>query len=266
MIAVNVTKQNSYLPHLNGNALKVIATITMLIDHMGAVLIENGILGGPDNFDFAAIEASAQLTRWWELDMVLRGIGRVAFPIYCFLLVEGFLHTSDVRRYWLRLLAFCFLSEIPFDLAVFHRAVYWQYQNVFFTLLLGLTALWMVKRLEDDFLAGGRVWDSGARMVWGLKTAGAIAVCCGAAWLLKTDYDIIGVCLIVMFYMARENRQMRLVMVAMMFLWEPAAIFAWLPIALYDGTRGSGRWKYWFYGFYPAHLLVLWGLAQNLLP
>lgn len=249
---------------LSGNALKLIAAITMLIDHIGAVLLENGILGGPDRFDLGVIEASEQLSRWWQIDMVLRQIGRVAFPIYCFLLVEGFLHTRNVKRYWLRLLAFCFISEIPFDLAVFHRAVYWSYQNVFFTLLLGLTALILVKYLEDEFLASGQIWDSRKRMLWGLKTMAAAALCCGGAWLLKTDYDIIGVSLIVLFYLARENRQLRLVMAVMMFFWQPTSVLAWIPIFLYDGTRGSGRWKYWFYAFYPLHLLALWGIGQVL--
>lgn len=249
---------------LSGNALKLIATLTMLIDHIGAALIENGIFGGPYRFDLAAIEASASLSDWWKLDGLLRGIGRMAFPIYCFLLVEGFLHTRDVKKYWLRLLMFCFISEIPFDLAIFHKVFYWQYQNVFFTLLLGLTALWLVRWLEDDYLSGGQIWDSGRRMVWLLKTCVAVGICCAAAWLLRTDYDIIGVCLIVLFYMARGNRQMQLILAVMVFFWEPPAILAWIPICLYDGTRGSSRWKYWFYGFYPAHLLVLWGVGQLL--
>lgn len=259
-------RQKLYLPGINGNTLKLIAAITMLIDHIGAALIENGILGGPYGFDLAAIEASARLSRWWQIDMVLRGIGRMAFPIYCFFLVEGFLHTRDVRKYWLRLLTFCFISEIPFDLAVFHQAFYWQYQNVFFTLLLGLTALWLVKHLEDEFMAAGQPGDSGRQLVWGVKTAAAIGICCGMAWLFKTDYDIIGVCLIVLFYMSRENPQLRLIMAVLVFFWEPMAVLAWIPMALYDGSRGSSRWKYWFYAFYPVHLLVLWGIRQWMFP
>lgn len=249
---------------LSGNALKLIAAIAMLIDHIGAVLLENRILDGASPFDLAAVQASAQLNLWWQIDTVLRGIGRVAFPIYCFLLVEGFLHTRNVKKYWLRLLAFCFISEIPFDLAVFQRAFYWQYQNVFFTLLFGLTALWAVRYLEDEFLAAGNIWDRRRRMIWGIKTMAAAALCCGGAWLLKTDYDIIGVGLIILFYMARGNRQMQIVMAVMMFFWQPMSVLAWIPICLYDGTRGRAGWKYWFYAFYPLHLLVLWGIGQLL--
>lgn len=233
---------------LNGNGVKLVAAITMLIDHIGAALLET----------------SANLEQWKQIDLVLRGIGRIAFPLYCFLLVEGFLHTRDVKKYWLRLLAFCLISEIPFDLAIFQTVCNWQHQNVFFTLLLGLTALEGVKRLEDEFMAHGDPTDLGQRLIWGAKTTAVIMVCGGIAWLLRTDYDIIGVCWIVLFYFCRMNPQMQLLLAVLTFFWEPTAVFAWLPMYLYDGTRGSAKWKYWFYGFYPVHLLVLWGIRMIL--
>ena len=241
-------RQKLYLPSINGNTLKLIAVITMFIDHIGAVLIENGVLGGPYNIDFTVINASAALGRWWSVDQILRGIVRVSFPIYCFLLVEGFLHTRDVKRYGMRLLAFSLISEIPFDLAVFQKPFYLGYQNVFFTLLLGLVALWGLGRRNESLP----------------KSAAVVAVCCGAAWLLKTDYDMIGVCLIVLFYMAKRNEQIWMVLAVLLLCWEPPAAFSLILIAMYDGTRGSGRWKYWFYGFYPVHLLALWGIGQCL--
>ena len=97
---------------INSFQLKWIAVITMIIDHTGAVLF-------PD-------------------DMVFRYIGRIAFPIFCFLLVEGFFHTRDVRKYMLRLGLFALISEIPYDLAFRDTVLEFEHQNVFFALLLGV--------------------------------------------------------------------------------------------------------------------------------
>lgn len=116
----------------------MIAVITMLIDHAAVVFIENGILGGPFYYDFNAIWASPYLTMWWRVDKVMRSIGRLAFPIFCYLIVEGFLHTRDVKKYAARLLAFAFLSEIPFDLAAFGTWFYPYHQNVYFTVVAAL--------------------------------------------------------------------------------------------------------------------------------
>ncbi len=101
---------------INSFQLKWIAVITMIIDHTGAVLF-------PDN-------------------MVFRYIGRIAFPIFCFLLVEGFFHTRDVRKYMLRLGLFALISEIPYDLAFRDTVLEFEHQNVFFALLLGVVMIW----------------------------------------------------------------------------------------------------------------------------
>ena len=91
---------------MSGTTLKWIAVISMLIDHTAEVLINhNAALTDPI---------------WAQIYVLMRGIGRIAFPIYAFLLVEGFLHTRDVKKYLARMLTFAVVSEIPFDLAVFH--------------------------------------------------------------------------------------------------------------------------------------------------
>ncbi len=105
---------------ISGNTLKIIAIITMLIDHIGAVVIENGILKYQDPLLMQTILATPEGVKWSTIDFALRTIGRISFPIFCFLLVEGFLHTKDVRKYGIRLLAFALISEIPFDLAIFN--------------------------------------------------------------------------------------------------------------------------------------------------
>lgn len=107
---------------ISGSTLKMIAIVTMLIDHIGAavlarLLMVNG-LGELDQTNTDAIMQwlSANGALYW-MYTVMRMIGRVAFPIFCFLLVEGFLHTHDVKKYAMRLGLFALLSEIPFDLA-----------------------------------------------------------------------------------------------------------------------------------------------------
>ena len=89
----------------SGTALKTIACITMLIDHIGASCIEAGILTpGLDSGTLSRDTLSAYSL--YRLDMVLRFTGRLAFPLFCFLLVEGFVHTHNVKGYLGRLVLF----------------------------------------------------------------------------------------------------------------------------------------------------------------
>jgi len=244
--------------YLSGNALKMIAIVTMFIDHAAVVLIENNILNGPFHFDFQAINSSKSLTMWWNIDIAMRYIGRFAFPIFCFLIVEGFLHTRDVRKYAWRLLVFAFISEIPFDLAAFNTWFYIQYQNVYFTLFLGLLAIAGIQRYDGS---GGRK-ESGeidfiteSPCLW--KQAVVIVACCGAAHLLRTDYDAFGVFFIVLLYLCRNQIWMQTIIGSIALLWEVTAPLAFIPIRLYNGTRGKKNLKWFFYLFYPVHLLVL---------
>ena len=114
---------------LSGSALKMIAIATMLIDHIAATVIIRVLKFGGYNDSL------------YQLYRVMRNIGRIAFPIFCFLLVEGFMHTRDREKYALRLGCFAAISEIPFDLAFNGKILEVGYQNVFFTLLLGLLTM-----------------------------------------------------------------------------------------------------------------------------
>ena len=145
---------------LSGTALKYIACITMLIDHIGASCIEAGILL-PALAAGAASCGGIPASTLLAADRVLRYIGRLAFPIFCFLAVEGFLHTHDVKKYVRRLLRFGLLSEVPFDLAFFRTPFAPQHQNVYWTLALGVLAMAGLKRFEkENGLPGwqGLVW------------------------------------------------------------------------------------------------------------
>ena len=104
---------------LSGSTLKLIAIVSMLIDHVAAAVIVRVLYAG---------HWTEQL---YQIYRVMRSVGRIAFPIFCFFLVEGFEHTRDRKKYALRLFLFALISEIPFDLAFSAEILEVQYQNVF---------------------------------------------------------------------------------------------------------------------------------------
>ena len=212
----------------SGSTLKIIAVITMLIDHIGAILLEPYIMSQPTI-------PPALL----GVDMILRFIGRVAFPIFIFLLIEGFVHTHDRKKYGIHLFIFALLSEIPFNVALngTWRAPF--YQNVIFTLLLGYFAIWIYERYS---------------MNW--KTVVGVILCIVLGAVLKTDYGAFGVLAIfLLYYTKKRNKHFYLVGV-LLFIWEITAPLAFLIIRQYNGKRGL-KLKYFFYFFYPVHLLIL---------
>lgn len=175
----------------------------------------------------------------------MRYVGRLAFPIFCFLLVEGYYHTGNVKKYIGRLGIFALISEIPFDLAFGHFLWTLEKQNVFFTLSIGLGMVWLLDR-EKEWLT--RIW--------------LIILAMWAAELLHTDYGYRGILLIAVFQITRERKAAQyLCGAAWNFLWSSriqyAGALAMLPIALYNGQKGRSM-KYFFYLFYPIHLLVLY--------
>ena len=132
---------------ISGSTLKIIALTVMLLDHaavaiLGRILIRQGYLRIMLNTDPAAYAAWQSenmciLVLYWAM----RLIGRLGFPIFCFLLIEGVRHTQNKVKYALRLGCFALISEIPFDLAIRGEILEFSYQNVFFTLFLGMVAL-----------------------------------------------------------------------------------------------------------------------------
>ncbi len=205
---------------INAFQLKWIAIITMLIDHTGAIL-------------------------YGDNSGIFRMIGRIAFPIFCFLLVEGFFHTKDVHRYMLRLALFALVSEIPYELA-FYRRIFIPVQNVFFTLLIGMTLMYVLEKNKNIALQAAYVLLA----MWG-------------AYMLRTDYGYRGILLIVIFYYFYKHRAAAVTLAAgWNFLYGLGAVQNWGVLAspflaLYNGERGP-KMRYFFYVFYPAHLLILY--------
>lgn len=232
-------------PALSGTALKRLALCSMLLDHLGASCLEVGVFSRPGPISEPLL----------TLDVCLRWAGRLAFPLYCFLLVEGFLHTHSLRQYAGRMLAFALVSELPFDLAFFHTLIYRGHQNVYWTLALGVLAMAALRHFQTA--AGAATWQ-------GLLCAGG---CILLAYLAQTDYDGIGVIIICALYLTRTNRKWQCLVGAVLFAFEITAPLAFVFLWFYNGQRGacSKAQKWGFYLFYPVHLAVLACITNLLL-
>lgn len=223
---------------ISAGTLKMIAAVTMLIDHVGAVILGRYLLIGGYRED----------TLLYSVYMAVRMVGRIAFPIYCFLLVEGMKHTRDVKKYACRMAVFALLSEIPFDLALSAKVMDVTYQNVFFTLLTGVLTMSAFAYVREHITGKVlRVLLYGAAMLAGMA----------AAEFLRADYGATGVFCILVLYLLRNQKSLQMLGGCVVFLWETTAPFAFIPIAFYNGRRGV-RLKYFFYAFYPVHLLILY--------
>ena len=266
--------------------LKNIAYLTMLLDHFIVVIfmeiIRQRSLAGYDTGVMSQVYSIGRL------------IGRGSFVLFAYLAVEGFLHTRSRLKYLLRLMLFALVSEVPFDLAFSGQIIDQSSQNVFFTLFLSVLVLtgweWAgkcVRGLYRKRVSQDVSWHICVG-VFRIVQLSVVLLGCGAAYYLKSDYKYMGVLLIFTFYLLRKKPfYVQIVPVAcVLFLgtWsmnmlryaeaytiaylirfsmrELFGLFAFIPIALYDGTKGRQLPKAVCYGFYPVHLLVLCGIAR----
>ncbi|MCM1092090.1 MAG: conjugal transfer protein TraX [Butyrivibrio sp.] len=242
---------------ISASTLKLFAVITMLIDHIAAVVVIRMLR---QHYE----------PELYTIYMVMRQIGRIAFPIYCFMLVEGLARTRNKWKYAARLGGFALLSEIPFDLAFSGEVLEFSYQNVFFTLAIGLLTMIVIEQIETGTetrtRTGTETEDHEEKsVIWRkpLKTILVLLTCTagmGLAYLLQTDYGMRGVACILVMYFLRKQRWLELVagyIAFVVLLQELAALPAFLALALYRGKKGVDA-KFFFYGFYPVHLLLLY--------
>ena len=209
---------------LSQEGLKLIACVSMLLDHIGAILLPQ--------------------VQW------LRVIGRMAFPVYCFLLVEGIHRSKNLKKYQDRLILAALLAEVPYDLAV-SGGVDFARCSVMVTLLLGF---WVVRLIQQR----GSLWKRVAIIPLMLLSE-----------ILWSDYGSIGILIILLFEVTRNGNRWLLLLGMVALNWSGAsfhgipiqlfAVLALIPIWLYDGRKLTrSKWVQWgFYLFYPVHLLVL---------
>lgn len=205
---------------MTGSALKIIAMVTMVIDHVGFVFFPEFLL--------------------------LRIIGRVAFPIFAFSAAEGARFTRDRKKYLSRLLLWGLIAEVPFDLMGQGTVFSLESQNVCFTLAAGVACIYLLEQRSAKNLA-------------------AVFVILLTCTLLSTDYSFVGVLsVVIIHHYASRGKTVKGVFFACLLLtlsfsMQIFALLALIPIALYNGKRGVNL-KYLFYAFYPMHMLVLWAV------
>lgn len=266
---------------ISGAVLKNIALVSMVIDHAAAIILKaylarNGI--------------SSPHSSW--LYSYMRHVGRIAFPIYCFLIAQGAAHTSDRKKYMGRLLLLAAVSIVPFSLAVNGIPVSLTGHNVFFTLAAGLCSIILFDCMKKKQI-------SAPLFLVGLL---ALALLCIA---VDTDYTLMGIMLILTFYIFRDSSVKLIMYGAAMFIigsyllyflsraagyleagysiadlalklpalrsyaWSGAKMELWglaaFPlIACYNGERGRQLPKWVYYWFYPVHLLLFYFVSLHI--
>lgn len=247
-------RRNDTVNGISSFSLHILAMVFMLCDHMWATVI-------PGNL--------------W-----LTCVGRLAFPIFAFLIVEGYFHTSNFKKYLLRLFVFALLSEIPSDLMYGGSWIYPFHQNVLWNFLLGLLFIKLTEVLKKK---------------WKPWIFYPVTVILGLLFmilplLLMIDYYHYGFLMILVFYIFRGNKWwQRLGQLAGMlfvnaylfgglvipveigafsfeFTQQSLAVLSLIPIWLYKGKQGyhNKAVRFCFYAFYPVHMLILWFITTLL--
>lgn len=239
------------LGKLNANQLKILAVLAMLLDHAAGLFMPHGGV----------------------LWMILRALGRIAAPTMCYMIAEGYHHTSDRKKYLFRLVLFALIAHIPYNLCMGFTLSPLKATSVMWALAMGLLALMIVKEEK---------WH------WAVRLLG-LGCCCLLAYTANWNY--IAVLWVVVFGLFHEQRAKQMLSFALIGVvfhfgqqleplltgriplanyvgWYQAGIFLAIPLLLcYNGTHGkkSKVISRFFYWFYPAHLLVLYLLNRFVL-
>lgn len=225
---------------LSGSALKLIACIAMLSDHLAKFYFYRFPWANAVWFTIAGREIT--------ILQLMQMFGRFAFPIFVFLLVEGFDKTKNRRRYGISLLILALISEIPFNL-MNGSAMLYPKQNVMFTLLLGFLAMCSLEYFKGKPLISLVL----------LMTMFLISR------YMQADYRTGGFVFILLMYGLRKERIIQTVACPVLLPSKLMVLLSLLLTCLYNGKRGfikTPLLKYCFYAFYPVHMLVIYFLAR----
>lgn len=274
MMTTSIYNRGWSLKIISGTQIKIIATIAMIIDHFGVI-----ILGAVTELVWFPMMVNGLLTpeQYNEIDRLIRllySVGDMAFPLFCFLISEGFRYTHNRKKYIGRMILFAFISELPFDIAFFSATptmaktypFYWKYQNVLFSYCIALICLSGIENIKTNCKAS----NGREKFLIVLFIIACVLIIAFFAELFKCDYGAFCVLLIVAFYMLRGRKviqAMCLLIVYMVTTGEQVNIFvviAALIILSYNGKEGMKISKYFFYFFYPAHITIMYICTQIL--
>ncbi len=235
---------------VSADMLKILAMVCMVLDHLWATIV-------PDN-------------QWMNM------VGRLTFPLFAFLIAEGYTHTSNFKKYALRLLIFGVISEIPFNFIMSGSWFFPFHQNVMFTMLLGLLCIRAIDKFKEN-----RTFKRG------LLSALIVVGCLLLSIIGFVDYGLIGVLTIIVFYVFRHFKfawACQFVALSLMYIVffkgqsiiiplgnyeyffpiQGFGVLALIPIWLYNGKRyiRNKIWQYSVYAFYPLHMALIYGIYR----
>ncbi|WP_183147856.1 TraX family protein [Chryseobacterium nematophagum] len=200
--------------------MKILALVTMIIDHIGAIFYPHLIF--------------------------LRIIGRVAFVLYAFMLVEGVYHTNNIHKYIKKIFIWALLSEVPFDIAFYGTPFYFGHQNIYFTLLISILGIYYLQRIKSFFYS-----------------IIVVLVVINVSCFLNFDYSWYGTTMILAFYLLKKLNAFKYIFIQTIstiatFNILGVQIFAFLgfiPILIYNGQQGKKIGAI-YYSCYAIHLLI----------
>ena len=234
----SIQKEMNYTERkfINGSHLKIFAIMAMLIDHIGYYILDFLDNTHQILFTVAGLDFSPYF--------ITRFIGRSAFPIFAFLIMEGFIHTRNRFKYGRNLMLFALISEIPWNL-VHSNQFFYEKQNVFFTLFLGFLTLCTIEKFKNNLG----------------KLLSILILIFATAYFLRADYGYMGVAFITLMYILRSNKMLMTIVGTCVLPQKWIGGLAFIPISFYNGERGFIKnkvAKYSFYAFYPVHLLIIY--------
>lgn len=225
----------SKVQFLSGAWLKLIAILSMLIDHVNKALIYPNLVSN-DGF----------LTHVSNLFDI---IGRIAFPLFCFMLVEGYFKTRSRKKYLLNLLIFGVISEVPFDMFTTASFFNMNWNNVMFTLAFVLITIWIIDILKERM-------QKLPKALWYFSSFIIVIIMCIAAMYLSLDYEHHAILIGYFFYLFHDVPLLAIPFGYASMYTQPWALLGFCLTLTYNGERGKQN-KMLNYWFYPAHLLIL---------